>query len=514
MSFKLACPACGSRFAVGAEQLEQPLTSNLASATCPHCGARIAVDASAAQASRNEAPRRAPAPPHPPRPGTSATGTPLPNDVIGSDSALATPLRFGTRPLARPPKPQLRLAASRESEPELIDAEEIPQSSSDAPTLSVLMSEGKPAQAARKPRPGDDFLVNLSAGTQGILGAPTIDVTQLASAAPSAPEPLSDARPVPADPRRATEPLFDMGAVLKSPGNSPAPSIRDQPTAALEALPVPLGSPTPSSERSARVRKFVVPPSDASPPAKRRTRPGIWLGLATIALAGVAGAAIIASRERASSVHPPETELAEAPAVHTHAALPMNAVSAAVADAPPAESSVAAATPSTPPVQQVSASRAERSASNSGSAPSLSATRAKAVASSATEPASGDHARSDRASDEPALEIGKPEFKTPEAKNAPATAEVGTEFDRGAARAALESAATHAASCRKEGDPSGTASITITFAPSGRVTSATLQGPPFAGTATGGCIASAMRHATVPAFSGEHVTVTKTIVVE
>jgi hypothetical protein len=88
------------------------------------------------------------------------------------------------------------------------------------------------------------------------------------------------------------------------------------------------------------------------------------------------------------------------------------------------------------------------------------------------------------------------------------------EFDRTAAVSALKAAAAEAASCRKDGDPSGTASVTVTFAPSGRVTSATLSGPPFAGTATGGCIAAAMRRAKVPPFSGDRVTVGKTIVVQ
>ena len=55
---------------------------------------------------------------------------------------------------------------------------------------------------------------------------------------------------------------------------------------------------------------------------------------------------------------------------------------------------------------------------------------------------------------------------------------------------------------------------TITFAPSGRVTSANISGPPFAGTPTGGCIAAALRKARVPAFDGDRVTVSKTIVIQ
>jgi hypothetical protein len=86
-------------------------------------------------------------------------------------------------------------------------------------------------------------------------------------------------------------------------------------------------------------------------------------------------------------------------------------------------------------------------------------------------------------------------------------------FDKGAASAALSAAAGRASACRKEGDPSGTATVIVTFAPSGRVTSAIVSGPPFAGTATGGCIASSMRSASVPPFSGDKVTVSKTVVI-
>lgn len=86
-------------------------------------------------------------------------------------------------------------------------------------------------------------------------------------------------------------------------------------------------------------------------------------------------------------------------------------------------------------------------------------------------------------------------------------------FNKDAAVAALNAAVAQAAGCRQEGDPNGTARVVVTFAPSGRVTSANLSGPPFAGTRTGGCIASTMRRAKIPAFSGSHVTVAKSVVI-
>lgn len=88
------------------------------------------------------------------------------------------------------------------------------------------------------------------------------------------------------------------------------------------------------------------------------------------------------------------------------------------------------------------------------------------------------------------------------------------QFSPSAAAEAMQQAAGLASSCRRPGDPSGEARMTVTFAPSGRVTSAQLSGPPFAGTATGGCIAKQFRASRVPAFSGERVTMTKVVTIQ
>ena len=84
-------------------------------------------------------------------------------------------------------------------------------------------------------------------------------------------------------------------------------------------------------------------------------------------------------------------------------------------------------------------------------------------------------------------------------------------FDQQAAAQALSQAAQAALSCRKAGDPSGSATVIVRYAPSGRVTSAIVDSGPFAGTVTGGCIATTFRKALVPAFSGDYMTVRKTV---
>lgn len=86
-------------------------------------------------------------------------------------------------------------------------------------------------------------------------------------------------------------------------------------------------------------------------------------------------------------------------------------------------------------------------------------------------------------------------------------------FNTAAAAAALKAAAAQASSCRNQDEPTGTASVTVTFANSGRVTTATISGPPFAGTKTGGCIAMKLRQARVPPFDGDLVRVSKTVVI-
>ncbi len=86
-------------------------------------------------------------------------------------------------------------------------------------------------------------------------------------------------------------------------------------------------------------------------------------------------------------------------------------------------------------------------------------------------------------------------------------------FSRDMAANALSEAAQQASSCRQEGDPTGVARVVVTFAPSGRVTSATIGGPPFAGTQTGSCIAKTMRQMSVPPFEGQYVTISKTVVI-
>ncbi len=109
-------------------------------------------------------------------------------------------------------------------------------------------------------------------------------------------------------------------------------------------------------------------------------------------------------------------------------------------------------------------------------------------------------------------EAAAAEAKKKEAERKEAAA-VASGFDKGAAAAALTSAASAATSCKRPDGPTGTGKVMVTFAPSGRVTTANVTGGAFGGTSVGGCIASVFRSARVPPFEGAPVTVSKSFTI-
>ncbi|HET9958391.1 MAG TPA: serine/threonine-protein kinase [Polyangiaceae bacterium] len=84
---------------------------------------------------------------------------------------------------------------------------------------------------------------------------------------------------------------------------------------------------------------------------------------------------------------------------------------------------------------------------------------------------------------------------------APASGPTGP-FNRGAALAQLNAAAARASACGQGASGSGRA--TVTFAPDGTASRVSVS-PPFAGTASEGCVDAAFRGARVPAFTGSSV---------
>jgi hypothetical protein len=96
-------------------------------------------------------------------------------------------------------------------------------------------------------------------------------------------------------------------------------------------------------------------------------------------------------------------------------------------------------------------------------------------------------------------------------KRPPATPSGSGEFDRAEAVASLARAAGAARGCQIAGGATDTARVRVMFAPSGDVTTASIEGGPFADTPVGECIVAAFRKARVPSFGGDPVIVVKSV---
>jgi GYF domain 2 len=83
-------------------------------------------------------------------------------------------------------------------------------------------------------------------------------------------------------------------------------------------------------------------------------------------------------------------------------------------------------------------------------------------------------------------------------------------FDPAVTKAPLAQAANDAQACKQGGGPTGKVTVVVTFDPSGKVSGATITEAPFAGTATGACISSALKRAAIAPFSGLPGSVSKT----
>lgn len=261
-------------------------------------------------------------------------------------------------------------------------------------------------------------------------------------------------------------------------GMSAAPNLAPPPLLApvVEAPPQPMPAMAPSAMGAPNAALMM-----AEPMPQKKSPTGILLGIigALLVLGGVG--AFFAFREPTSTTAAPEaTTTTAAPS-----AAPAAPTETAAPTAAPAETA-AATTPSNTP----------------GTIP----VGAKPGSFKPGKP-------TDKPEDKPAEKPAeKPPEKQPEkpAETA-APAAGGKEFDRAAAMSALSKAAGAARGCKKDDGPTGSGKVKVTFAPSGNVTSATVEGPPFAGTPVGGCIASAFRSARVPSFEGAPVSVSKTV---
>lgn len=375
--------------------------------------------------------------------------------------------------------------------PESIDdfAEELPPSEPSAESVDDFVEELPPSSPAALPDPE----LPSSGGTPSLK--------QLAHLAEPAAHPADDDflahLNVTSEPSRGVgAPTIDVSDLERTGTNDQGPSIN---VTDLGQEPVGPASPRPALQQRAK-------PQPAAPTAKpaepSRSSFGVPLLLLLAAVAGF----LIWKRSASPEPIPLVAEASVTSEPPSPAAAPVPPEPAAVAPPvaePPAVVAPAAAAPGGPPATPATVS----------SLPSENSKRASvALPVTAPAPRSAETAPAVATAAAPA-----PDAPATEAAAEPAAvldADPAGPFDRAAASAALNESVAQASACRKEGDPSGVASVVITFATSGRVTSANVSGPPFAGTPTGGCIAAALRRTKVPPFSGDRVTISKTVVIQ
>lgn len=80
-------------------------------------------------------------------------------------------------------------------------------------------------------------------------------------------------------------------------------------------------------------------------------------------------------------------------------------------------------------------------------------------------------------------------------------------FNREAAKAALDEAASQAKNCRPQGGPSGTGRVQVRYEPSGKVANVAILTSKFDNTTAGSCVRMLFRRAKVPEFTGAPVMV-------
>jgi hypothetical protein len=86
-------------------------------------------------------------------------------------------------------------------------------------------------------------------------------------------------------------------------------------------------------------------------------------------------------------------------------------------------------------------------------------------------------------------------------------------FNAKAAKSGIDRIASRLKACRHAGEPSGPASVVLTFSPAGRVSNATVATAGYSGTRTETCIVERLREVRVPEFAGAPVTVKRSVAV-
>jgi hypothetical protein len=317
-----------------------------------------------------------------------------------------------------------------------------------------------------------------------------------------------------------SSPLADEPAAGAAHGVFQLPPLDDEPATNRlggDTTPTVPVSEARATAKSAATDRSVTPPGAAK---KRSLVPFVIGGAAaavaiTLALRGPGGDKPESRAEPSTQQEAPRTAEPAAPPAAPAAKeeAPPPAPEPPTSAAPAASALAAPPAAAAAPVEPPKAAGAAPPEAPAKAAPKPEDSTTKVAGSSRTEPGAAAATRSVPASPAPPPEAKAAAAPAPPAAPEPTEVNVGGEFDKAAATAALGAAAAEASGCRKEGDPSGIATVHVTFSNAGRATRATLEGPPFGGTPTGGCITAALRKAKIPPYGGDRVTVTKRVVI-
>jgi hypothetical protein len=380
------------------------------------------------------------------------------------------------------PKAATKLAAKRQTGThDLFAAVDKAGSEIDVDTSDAEAHEPVKATGARNE---NSVLFSLDALKSGMLGGPT-------SGASAQPAPTGPRKKAPGPPTRRLEdlmavdvpgPAFGGGGSLG--GGGLLLSGNDALLAAPPPPPPPKPEPKPEPVHASSTNAPVAPP--------RKSRLGVVIALAIALVALGAGGAFLALKSSDKEAKP-----------EASAAAATGALAAVSAPTTPTAVSAAPSTASSAP-SEVAKNEADAAVHAAGSSAPAQAVAVAKPGGGASRPITGKSNPSD----------AKPVEKKPDAKSAePASAGGGGGFNKEAAVAALSVAASQATVCKRPEGPWGSGRAVVTFASSGRVTTANVTGEPFGGTAVGGCVASVFRRAKIPGFSGDPVTVSKSFTI-
>jgi hypothetical protein len=448
--------------------------------------------------------------------------SPAPARAMQRAKALS-PGTLGMKKPAPPPRPPMKSTPDAEAPKREAPKQETPKQEPE-PQAAPLRAKKAPPSPPRKAQPSAPAItVSSEPALTPDPGTPSLGTL----AAPVRAETKT------AEPKRTNDGLLNaeellVRAIALDPAATGAESIEAASKALAEPVTPPAAPTRKDEERDAASSTPSKSDALAAPPLEARSADSTDAPVSQArpaapakpagknswpVLAAVAAVALIAvlfargNRDSAKEVGPETPNTATTQAAEPATAAPAEpAAPAPVATEAPAPAMTAASAPAETPPAQPQVDTPSVAAKEKPAAPTM----AVAKTDNAAEPKEPKAAASQP--EKPAKTETKPAETKPAAPE-PKEVAVGGEFDKAAAGAALTGAAQEASGCRKEGDPSGVAVVHVTFSNAGRATRAVIEGPPFAGTQTGGCIAATLRKATVPPYGGDRVTVTKKVVI-